>query len=116
MDPTPRQLAEAFSHHEFARTSPHLADDVRWHNVGGDDHVGAAAVVAACDRSVEYLAGVRTTFTSSRTIVDADGASVVVQTTADYLDGDDTSTVSSCDIYDFVDGRLATITSFAVEL
>ena len=116
MDQTPRQLAEAFSHHEFARTYPHLADDVRWRNVGGDEHVGAAAVVAACDTSAAYLAGVRTTFTSSRTIVDAGGDSVVVETTADYLDGDETSTVSSCDLYDFVDGRLVTITSYAVEL
>ncbi len=45
-----------------------------------------------------------TTFTSSRTIVGTD--TVVVETNADYVEGDETSSVSSCDLYDVVDGKI----------
>lgn len=114
MDPAPIEIAEAFSHHEFARTYDHLADDVRWLNIGGSEHAGKAAVVAACDASAAYLAGVRTTFKTTRTIVGDD--TVVVETTAEYLEGDEASTVSSCDLYDVIDGKITTITSYAVEV
>ena len=59
------------------------------------------------------IAGVGTTFTSSRTIVGTD--TVVVETNADYVEGDETSSVSSCDLYDVVDGTITVITSYAVE-
>ena len=65
-------------------------------------------------RSAAYLAGVGTTFTSSRTIVGTD--TVVVETNADYVEGDETSSVSSGDRYDVVDGKITVITSYAVEL
>ena len=50
----------------------------------GDTHDSRAAVITACDASAAYLAGVRTTFTSSRTIIGID--TVVVETNADYVD------------------------------
>jgi limonene-1,2-epoxide hydrolase len=114
MEPAAREAAEAFSHHQFTQTYDRLADDVRWRNMGGEEHVGRAAVVAACDASAAYLAGVRTTFTSSRTVVGT--ATVVIETTADYVEGDETSTVASCDLYDVVDGTIVLITSYAVDL
>jgi len=114
MDPTILEIAEAFSHHEFASAYDHLADDVCWRNFGGDTHDSRATVITACDASAAYLAGVGTTFTSSRTIVGTD--TVVVETTADYVEGDETSSVSSCDLYDVVDGKITVITSYAVEL
>ncbi len=79
----------------------------------GDTHDSRAAVITACDASAAYLVGVGTTFTSSRTIVGTD--TVVVETTADYVEGDETSSVSSCDLYDVVDGKITVITSYAVE-
>ena len=114
MDPATREAAEAFSHHQFTETFDRVADDVRWRNIGGEEHIGRAAVVAACEASAAYLAGVRTTFTSSRTVVGSD--TVVVETTADYVGGDETSTVASCDLYDVVDGAIVLITSYAVDL
>lgn len=114
MDPALSEIAEAFSHHQFAQTYVALADDVRWSNIGGDELIGKPAVVAACDASAEYLGSLHTTFTSSRTVVGTD--TVVVETTADYLENDVTSTVSSCDLYDIVDAKISSITSYAVEL
>jgi hypothetical protein len=43
--------------------------------------------------------------------------SVVVDSLARYTaDGADTSVVASCDIYDFVDGRISEIVSYTIEL
>src|SRR3954463_12190716 len=98
MEPTLPEIAEAFSHHDFVRTFDHLADDVRWRNVGGEEHEGKSAVIAACDGAAAYFAGVTSTLTSSRTLP-TDGA-IVVETTTTYLDGDETSEVASCDVYD----------------
>lgn len=47
----------------------------------------------------------------------ADGGPVVaVDTVTQYRDGDDTSTVASCDIYEFHDDSLVQITSYTVEV
>jgi len=114
MNPTPRDVAEAFSHHNFTSTYDRLADDVRWRYIGGNEHVGKEAVVAACERSIADFAKVRTTFHSSRTVVGTD--TVVVETLADYVDKEGTSKIGSCDLYDFVDGTVTTITSYSVEM
>jgi len=73
-----------------------------------------SAIIAACTKSANYLNGFTTTFTRFRTIVGAN--TVVVDSQADYLEGTEKSTVASCDIYDFVDAKLVSITSYAVEL
>jgi hypothetical protein len=72
-------------------------------NIGGDHDRGKQAVVEACEASSAHLHGVMTTLRDFRVIV-AD-ASVVIVSAADYLDGDGTSTVASCDIYDFAGER-----------
>ena len=55
----------------------------------------------------------RTTFSAFKVVANQD--SVVIDSRAEYVDHDgETSHVASCDIYDFVDGRLAGITSYTV--
>ena len=42
---------------------------------------------------------------------------VVIDSRAEYVDADgESSQVASCDIYDFIDGSLAAITTCALEL
>ena len=56
-----------------------------------------------------------TEFQRFRSVVGED--SVVVDTLARYTEADgDVSVVASCDIYDFVDGRVTEIVSYTVEL
>ena len=108
-------LAVAFSSHRFAEVAPHLAEDVRWVAVGGGLYQGRDAVVAACEESGSYLATVQTDFRLLRTVVSDSAA--VVDSLADYTEPDGSVlTVSSCDLYDFRDGKLAEITSYTVEL
>jgi limonene-1,2-epoxide hydrolase len=107
-------IAEAFSHHDFARTYEHLAADIRWRNLGGDDYVGRDAVIAACDAATAYFAGISTTFLASRTIA-GDGA-VIVETAARYTGDQETSGVASCDVFDVADGVITRITSYNVEV
>ena len=112
---TIEQIAEAFSRHAFATTYPHIAEDVVWDNVGGPQTTGKVDLIETCDQSAAYLAGVTTRFDRFRTIVGED--TVVIDSLADYIDGDgETTTVASCDLYDFTDGMLSRITSYTMEL
>lgn len=114
MTTTQTEIAVAFSHHQFATTFEHFASGIVWCNLGGENYVGKQAVIDACNQSSDYLNTVRTTFTRFRTIATTD--CLVIDAEADYLDGDETSTVASCDIYDFVDGQLSVIRSYTVEI
>ena len=108
-------IAAAFSGHRFADAYPFLADDVQWELVGGPTLRGPDEVRAACEATLSGLEGIETDFRRFRTIVGAD--SVVVDAIGVYRDSDGPdSTVASCDIFDFSDGRIVGITSYTVEL
>jgi ketosteroid isomerase-like protein len=112
---TNERIARAFSSHRFEAALPHLADDVVWTIVGSEPVMGPEAVKKACERTAAYLSNVTTEFQRFRTVVGDE--SVVVDSLARYTaDGADTSIVASCDIYDFVDGRVSEIVSYTVEL
>ncbi len=112
---TPKQIAELFSTHQFEKVYPYLAHDMRWNNVGGEQFYDKASVVAACQQSAEYLAKTNTMFDSFKLFHGHNYA--VVDAVARYESPDGTtSTVSSCDIYEFVDEKVQTITSYTVEL
>ena len=70
---------------------------------------------AACEGTLRELENTRTEFRRFRTVVGRE--SVVVDAIGVYHDpaGSD-STVASCDIFDFVDGRITAMTSYTVEL
>lgn len=110
-----QDIAEAFSSHRFSETYPHFASDIRWTNIGTAPLVGREAVLAACEASLAEMEGVTTEFERFRSIVGAD--SVVVDSLARYTNPDgQVFVVASCDIYDFVDGALAEITSYVAEV
>ena len=115
MTNTAAAIAESFSRHRFAETFPHLADDVRWVAVGQATMQGKAAVVDACEAATAEMADLTVEFTRFVSIVGQDAAAVDV--VARYVGADgQVSVVSSCDIYEFADGKLVAITSYAVEL
>jgi ketosteroid isomerase-like protein len=114
MSATQREVAEAFSRHDFETAYPHLADDVRWTVVGDREIVGRDAVVGACDESAAYLSAVSTTFRAFEVLA-GDGF-VVTNSTAAYTGDGEVSVVASCDIYRFAGDTLAAITSYTVEL
>lgn len=112
---TIEQSVEAFSRHAFATTYPHISEDVIWDNVGGPQITGKVDLIETCNQSAAYLAGVTTRLSRFRTVVGE--SSVVIDSLADYIDGEsEMTTVASCDIYDFTDGLLSGITSCTVEL
>ena len=108
-------VAEAFSRHRFEDTYQYMKDDIRWIQVGETEILGKANVVSACTESANYLASVRTTFADLKIVAGED--CVVIDSRAEYAErGDESTRVASCDIYDFVEGSLVAITSYAVEL
>jgi ketosteroid isomerase-like protein len=112
-----KQIAEAFSGHRFTETYDHLADDVRWVVPGHDSIEGKAAVVAACDSSAAEMAELASTEFTRFVSVGGDAAAAV-DAIGRYVSPDGSvSVVSSADIYEFDgEGRVTTITSYAVEL
>lgn len=115
MSATIAEIAESFSRHRFVETYPSMLDDLEWTQVGGTHVRGKDDVVALCEESANYLAGVRTTFHRFKLIEASDR--VVIDSRAEYVDDDGgSSRVASCDIYDFAGGKLAAITSYTVEL
>ena len=112
---TPEEIAQAFSSHRFDEALPYLADDIVWGLVGDEPVLGRDAVATLCRRSAEDLTDVTTEFQRFRTVVGGD--SVVVDSLARYTEaGGDVSVVASCDIYDFVDGRVTEIVSYTIEI
>jgi ketosteroid isomerase-like protein len=109
-----RAIAESFSRHDFPVAYPYLHEDVTWTLVGDRRVVGRADVVATCERSAAYLAGVTSTFRRVK-VVEA-GSCVVVECEVEYAEDAGLSRVSSCDLFDFTDGRLTAITSYTVNL
>ena len=114
---TPRETAEAFSGHRFHDAYAALSPDVRWTAVGEGVVTGRQAVVDACEATLAELATTTTDFSRFVVVADPDGTAVAVDVVARYVDADGTtSVVSSCDIYEFSDGQVTAITSYAVEL
>jgi ketosteroid isomerase-like protein len=114
---TPRETAEAFSGHRFRDAYDALSPDVRWTAVGEGVVTGRQSVVDACESTLAELATTTTVFSRFVVVADADGKSAAVDVVARYVDPDGTtSVVSSCDVYEFSDGLVTTITSYAVEL
>jgi ketosteroid isomerase-like protein len=112
---TSRQIAEAFSDHRFRETYDHLASDVQWVLVGEDTIDGRNQVIDTCEHTLAELAGTDTEFLRFLTIATQDA--VAVDAVGQYRSaGGEISTVASCDIYEFRDGVVATITSYTVEL
>lgn len=108
-------VAEAFSGHRFTDTYGHLAPHVTWTARGGSETVGRDAVIAACESSAQELGQMTTTFLTFRSI--ADGDSVAVETVGRYQEpGQEASLVASVDLYDFADGKVTRIVSYAAEI
>lgn len=111
---TPRRIAEAFSSHRFREAYAALAPDVRWVSVGAGEITGRQAVVDACEATLAELATTDAEFL--RFVVIADGDRAAVDAVGRYVDGaGGVSVVSSCDVYEFSNGALTCITSYAAE-
>lgn len=111
---TNEDIARAFSGHRFDEAFDRLADDVVWNLVGEARLEGRAAVADACRGTAAALTDVTTTWL--RFASTGDGDVVAVDTIGVYEEKDGVSAVSSCDIFEFGDGRIRTITSYTVEV
>ena len=109
------QIAEAFCNYRFAVTYPYMADEIKWSIVGKEELVGRDAVIDQCDKSAKFLETVSTTITKLK--INRAETFVVVEGAAQFQDQENqTSSVASCDVFQFSDGRLVEITSYVIEL
>ena len=109
------QIAEAFSSHRFAVTYPYMADEIKWNIVGREELMGREAVIDKCAEAAKFLETVSTTFTKLK--INRAETCVIVEGAAQFQDQENqTSSVASCDVYQFSDERLVEITSYVIEL
>ena len=115
MSPTITETAEAFSRHRFEEAFPFMLDEAEWTLIGGQQIRGKADIVKVCQESASELENAKTSFSRFKVITTDD--CVVIDSRAEYIDSDgESSHVASCDIYEFIDGNIAAITSYAVEV
>ena len=109
------QIAEAFSSYRFAVTYPYMADEIKWNIVGKEELVGREAVIDRCAEATKFLETVSTP--STKLEIHRAETCVVVEGAAQFQDQENqTSSVASCDVFQFSDGRLVEITSYVIEL
>ncbi len=111
----PKDVAQAFSRHQFPAAYPYLDPDVTWTVRGGQVLRGQAAVREACDAMAAGLSTVVTDY--DRFLVIDGGDTVAVDAIARYRAADgETGAVASCDVYEFRFGLVVAITSYLAEL
>ena len=108
------QIARAFSSHRFDETFAHLAEDATWNLVGQARIEGRDAIIETCRGTAGENVAVETSWL--RFVSAGTGDVVAVDAIGRYAGPDGTSTVSSCDIFEFDGDSITTITSYAVEL
>jgi hypothetical protein len=109
------QIAEAFCSHRFVVTYPNMVDEIKWNIVGREELMGRELIIGRCDKSAKFLETVSTTITKLK--INRAETFVVVEGAAQFQDHEDqTSSVASCDVFQFSDGRLVEITSYVIEL
>lgn len=115
MSSTNREIAAAFAGHRFDAALPFVTEDAEWVLVGEGTIAGAPAIAEACRSTVEELTDVATRFLRFEVV---DGGDVVaVDSLGVYTAGDgEVSSVSSCDLFSFRDGRIIGIRSYTVEV
>jgi hypothetical protein len=109
------QIAEAFCSHKFAATYPYMTDEIKWNIIGREELIGREAVIDRCDKSAKFLETVSTTMLNLK-IYRAE-TRVIVEGAAQFRDQENqTSSVASCDVFQFTDGHLVEITSYVIDL
>ena len=108
------EIARAFSQHRFGEALAHLAPDVRWTIVGYSVLEGADAVARTCRDTAGSLDDTTASWDHCLTVTQDD--TVVVEVVGRYARPDGVTTVATCYIYEFAAGRIASITSYAVEV
>jgi hypothetical protein len=109
---TPSEIAVAFSSHRFDEAEPYLADNVFWDLVAAQPRLDKPEVIALTAESAEALTTITTTFIDQR-VIDG-GDTVVVDSVVEYIaDDGEKSVVSSCDLYEFENGLVVHIRSYA---
>jgi hypothetical protein len=114
-EPTDRvEIARAFAQHRFDEALPHLARDVVWTIVGYSVLDGADAVATTCRDTAGGLAATVATWDRCLTVEEDD--TVVVEVLGRYQRADGVTIVSSCHLFRFAGEKIATITSYGVEI
>jgi hypothetical protein len=109
------QIAEAFCSHRFIETYSYMANEIKWNIVGREELVGREAVIDHCNQSAKFLETVSTILTKPK--IYRTETCVVLEGAAQFQDQENQiSSVASCDVFRFSDGRLVEITSYVIEL
>lgn len=109
------QIAEAFCRWRFAETYPYMVNEIKWNVVGKEELVGRAAIIDRCTDAAKFIETVTANLTKLK--IHRAGSWVIVEGAAQFQDQENqTSSIASCDVFQFSDGRLVEITSYVIDL
>lgn len=92
-----------------------MADEIKWNMIGREELIGREAVIEHCNKSSKFLETVSSTITKLKTYRVENY--VILEGAAQFQDQENqTSSVASCDVFHFSDGRLVEITSYVIDL
>lgn len=108
------QVCVAFCEHRFGDVFPHLAADVRWTVPGYMVLEGADALMTTCRETAGNLDDTKVRV-DHRVVVQG-GDVVAIDTFNQYEGPNGVTAVSRCHIFEFVGAKIASITTYAVEV
>lgn len=114
IQPSQKQIAEAFSNGDFELTYPYLSENIVWTVVGENEFVGIKEVINNCEQTAKYFKSVTTKFKTINSI--AGENRVAVNGTAEFFRNNKrVAFVSACDVYEFDDNNmLQSIISYCI--
>ena len=113
MQPTNKEIAEAFSTGHFKMAYDDLADNMEWNIVAETTLKGKQAVIDFCNKTAAYFTPQTTHFTVTNIIDDHD--CIAIDGTAKFISKDNKTThIASCDVYRFKEGKLQQLTSYCI--
>jgi len=109
------QIAKSFCNHKFTETFPYIVDKIKWNMIGREKLIGREAVIAQCNEGVKFLETVSTTHLNLK--IYRMETCIIVEGAAQFQDQENqTSSVASCDVFQFSDEQLDEITSYVIDL
>lgn len=113
MQPTNKQICREFSSGNFKFSYDYLSDDIQWNIVGDKILSGKDNVIEFCNKTAEYISGVITKFNIIN-LIEEDNC-IAIDGTAEFINKENVTTnVSSCDLYNFKNNKIQSITSYCI--
>ena len=113
MQTTNRKIGEIFSAGDFKSAYDHFHDDITWKITGDKTTTGKNNVIGICDKLLSEM----DSSTLHNTNIIEDDNRIAIEGFCKFIDSENKAMqVDYCDVYDFEDSKIKSITSYCISL